>query len=217
MPNQHITRFSGMLNQHELKERYIFIKQCRENGFSREDIAFLLGRSSYHIIDYEGLSTHIKMDYMDHEVMAELFKTLAPRAPAFDYMIDKHNISHEKRLIRGTYTSSEKGCLYQFNHPWTIKGINKPIVIDMKLCRDYNYDEQIRLLLKFQLNKLIKLGYFDHKCAPIKIYDYIYSTIQIEWCSLFTPLLKQVVYDFIRNDKLIPLNESGHIFYQIKL
>lgn len=216
MSNKKITTFSGMLNQHEFKERYVFIVQRKANDLSREDVAFLQGRSPYDIIDYEELSNQIKMDYKDQEVMAAIFKTLTPKPPAFDYMIDKQNISHEKRMIRGTYTTSEKGCLYQFNHPWTIKRINKPILIDFKISRDSKYDEEIKLLLKSQLNMLIRLDYFENKHSPIKIYNKIYSDIQIKWRPLFTPLLKQVVYDFIRTDKLVPINESGHTYYQIK-
>jgi len=217
MANHQSIKFSGMLNQHEFKERFIFIMQRIENGLSKEDIAFLLGRTSYHVIDYESFSDQVKMDYEDHEVMAELFKTPLPAAPAFNSKVNKVDISMEKRMIRGSCIQTDKELHYQFIHPWTIKGINEPLTI-LKPIQSYaRNDVEVSHELRMEFARLIDFGYFNNKSPAIAIYRHMQTHLIPDWQSLLVPALRQVVFEFISSEKLQLKNELGHIYYQTKL
>lgn len=217
MANNQIIKFSGMLNQHEFKERYIFIIQRIENGFSKEDIAFLLGRSSYHVIDYESFSDQVKMDYEDHEVMAELFKTPLPPTPAFNSKVNKVDISVEKRMIRGTCIQTDRELYYQFIHPWTIKGINEPLTIHRPIRSNTRNNEELSHELRMELARLTDFGYFNNKSPAMTIYRHMHIHVIPDWQPLLVPALRQVVFEFISLEKLHLKNERGHIYYQTKL
>ncbi|WP_316835659.1 hypothetical protein [Pedobacter nutrimenti] len=217
MANHQSIKFSGMLNQHEFKERYIFIMQRIENDLSKEDIAFLLGRTSYHVIDYESFSDQVKMDYEDHEVMAELFKTPFPATPAFNSKVNKVDISMEKRLIRGTCIQTDRELHYHFIHPWTIKGINEPLTILKPIQSKTRKDEELSHELRIELARLTDFGYFNNKSPAITIYRHMQIHVIPDWQPLLVPALRQVVFEFIRSEKLQLKNERGHIYYQTKL
>lgn len=217
MTNTQTHQFSGMLNQHEFKERYIFMMQRIANGFSREDLAFLLGRSSYHVIDFEEFSDKIKMNYEDYEAMATLFRTSPPPSPAFNAKVNNLDISAEKRMIRGTYRETNKERHHQFIHPWTIKGVNTPITITENIQRNAERDAEIKQHLTAFLSRCIGQNIFNHKTSALKIYHHVYIALPGEWRPSFIPPLKQVVYEFILTEKLMFKNEQGHIFYQTKL
>lgn len=205
--------FSGMLNQFEFTERYLFISQRAASGYSREDIAFLLGKTSYHVIDFEELAEKVKMNYQDHEVMAELFRASKPASPAFNDKLNGQTIANEKRMIRGSYSEKDNEGLYKFIHPWLIKGLCTPITIKVSTERNNKHDDEIFIILSEQLRRLIATGFFDRKKSAMMIYYELYSDIQPDFRPLFVPLLRQAMFEFVRTEKIRMTNEESHIYY----
>lgn len=195
-----------MLNQHEFTTRYIFILQRIANGFSREDMAFLFGRTSYHVIDYEEFSVHVKMDYQDHEGMAALFKGRMPVSPAFNTKVNKLDISNEKRMIRGSFIETAKERHYHFIHPWTIKGINAPITIVEPIQIDTSRDAEILNELTAELDRLIGFGYFNSKISAIGIYHHIWLNTIPKWRIRLAAILKLAIFKAIHAEKIQPVN-----------
>ncbi len=214
MTNQNNLKISGMLNQHEFKERYIFTQQRIINGFSRQDLAFLLGRMTNDVSDYEQLGTHVKMNYQDHEVMAAVFKTLAPAAPMFYPKANEIDISNEKRMIRGSVTETDTQRLFDFIHPWKIKGENKPINIAESLVCDRSQDLKISEFVQQHLFQFKKAGCFDRGCTALFLYQQLTPVVDKVWKPLFLKVLRALVYAQIHAQEIKSHEIDGRVFYK---
>lgn len=214
MSDKQITNFSGMLNKAEFKERYVITIHRINNGYSREDMSFLLGKPSYHVIDYEMLSNHVKMDTMDYEVIGILFRAKLPIPLFFNTREFIHDISKERKMIRGSYCEYEHESHYQYNLPWVFQNPSQPLTVNATIERDTQYDEEIEAFITSELNALLNIGYFNQQSSPLMIYLYLRGNIDDKWSSSFLPMVKKVMYEFIRKGKLQIKNESGHIYYK---
>jgi hypothetical protein len=216
MANQNNLKISGMLNQHEFKERYNFTVQRIINGFSRPGLAFLLGKTTYEVSDYEHLCEHIRMSYKDHEVMAALFGKPAPSVPAFQIKANDIDISGEKRMIRGEVIETESERQFHFVHPWKIKGENTAFKITENLSREADQDIKINLFVNESLNNLIITGCFNQGCTALFLYEHLNSIIAEEWRPLFLKNLSGLVYARIHTGEFHIHRHDGQVLYKIK-
>jgi len=205
-----------MLNQHEFKERYIFISQRIANGLSRPDLAFLLGKSTYDVTDYEHLCGQVRMNFKDYEVMATLYKNSAPAAPVFYTQANNIDISGERRMIRGTVTERAREWQIEFLHPWKIKGENKPIAICGDLHRPAEQDSKITELVIEYLLSLKKTGYFQHGCTAFQLYHQLNNTKAKHWQPRCLTVLRQTVYAHVHSGEFQIHQQNGQLFYQLK-
>lgn len=216
MANQQNLKISGMLNQHEFIERYVFTKQRVMNGFTRPDLAFLLGRSPNDVADYEHFGAHIKMNYQDHEVMAAVFKKLAPAAPIFQARVNDIDISNDKRMIRGTVVETDAQRSFDFMHPWKIKGEDKPITIIEDLGRDTTQDTLIRAFVDEHLAQLKAQGCFERGCTALYLYQQLTGLICKAWQPLFLKILRASIYARIHAQEIRAHQVNGQTIYKTK-
>ncbi|MEJ2884373.1 hypothetical protein [Pedobacter sp. GR22-6] len=216
MANQQNLKISGMLNQHEFIERYVFTKQRVMNGFTRPDLAFLLGRIPNDVADYEHFGAHVKMSYQDHEVMAAVFKKLAPTTPIFQARANDIDISNDKRMIRGTVLETDAQRVYDFIHPWKIKGEDKPITIVEELDRDMTQDAMIRAFVEEHLAQLKAQGCFEHGCTALFLYQQLSGLICKSWQPLFLKILRVSIYARIHAQEIRVHQVNGQTIYKTK-
>lgn len=216
MTNQPNLKISGMLNQHEFIERYVFTKQRVMNGFTRPDLAFLLGRSSNDVTDYEHFGAHVKMSYQDHEVMATVFKKRAMYARIFQARVNDIDISNDKRMIRGTVLETDAKRSYDFIHPWKIKGENKPITIVEDLSRDVTQDVMIRAFVEEHLAQLKAQGCFERGCTALFLYKQLSGLICKAWQRLFLKILRVSIYARIHAQEIRVHQVNGQTIYKTK-
>jgi hypothetical protein len=216
MTNYQTLKISGMLNQHEFNQRYIFTMQRIASGFSRHELAFLLGRTTYDIADYEQLCEQAKLSFRNYEAMAALFKNPAPIPLAFNSKVNDTDISNEKRMIRGTVTETNKERQIQFIHPWKIKGESKPVIIVEGIERVADKDLKILQWVYDHLAKLKTIGCFERGCTALFLHQQMNSTIVAEWKPLFVTILRQVVYAHVHSSEFQIHYEDGQVLYKIK-
>lgn len=216
MANQQHLKFSGMLNQHEFTERYLFTLRRIANGFSRRDLAFLLGRATDDLTDYEQLAAHVKMNYNDHETMASVFKRTSLASPIFYTKANETDISNERRMIRGIIMETEDRRYLDFVHPWKIRGDQKDLTITESLSRDDSQDLQINEYLYKQLLVLKNSGCFDPGCTALLLYQQINSVIDKKWKPLFLSNLRNMVFAQIYSKELYINQKDGRVTYKIK-
>ncbi len=216
MKNQHHLKISGMLNQHEFVERYIFTIQRISNGFSRAELAFLMGKSSNDITDYEQLGAHVKMDYKDHEVMAAVFKALPPAALMFQTKANDIDISNEKRIIRGSVMETDTQRFFDVIHPWKIKGENKPVNLVESLVRDGSQDLMISEFVQKQLVQFKNAGCFDRGCTAFFLYQQLSPVVDKAWRPLFLKVLRALIYAKIHTQEIKSHQVHGQVIYKSK-
>jgi len=216
MANQQNLKISGMLNQHEFIERYVFIKQRVTNGFTRSELAFLLGRSPNDVADYEHFDAHVKMNYQDHEVMAAFFKKRATAAPIFQARVNDIDISSDKRMIRGTVVETDAQRIYDFIHPWKIKGENKPITIVEELGHDMTQDVLIRAFVEEHMAQLKAQGCFERGCTALYLYQQLAGLICKAWQPLFLKILRVSIYARIHTQEIRLHQVNGQTIYKTK-
>lgn len=216
MTNTQTIKISGMLNQHEFKERYLFTMQRIANGFSRLDLSFLLGRNAFDIIDYEQLSGQLKLNFNDHELMAALFKNPAASTLAFYSKMNGIDIATEKRMIRGTAIETEKERYISFSHPWKIIGENKPITITEHLAIYTDDDLEILEFVYDHLADLKRVRFFEQGCTALAIYHQLNNSITRCRQPMLTKILRQVVYGHIHSGEFQVHLMDGQVFYKIK-
>lgn len=216
MANTQNLKISGMLNQHEFKERYIFTMQRIINGFSRHEMAFLLGRTNYDINDYEHLHEHVKMSYKDYEIMALVFKNRPPSVPVFQTRADNIDISTERRMIRGTVWETERERQFHFVHPWKMKGESTKIIITEDLSRNAEQDLEINRFVYEHLVILKKTGCFDRGCTALFLYQQLITIIAKAWKPLFVTNLRNLIYAGVYSQEFQIQQQDGRIFYKTK-
>ncbi|MBE9600325.1 hypothetical protein [Pedobacter sp. MC2016-24] len=216
MVNNQILKISGMLNQHEFIERYIFTMQRVINGFSRHEMSFLFGKTTYEINDYEHLSEHVKLSYQDYELMALVFEHVPPSVPVFQTRIDNIDVSAERRMIRGTVSETESERHFQFVHPWKIKGEDVQITITEDLYRNAEQDLQINEFVYEFLLDLKKTGCFDRGCTALFLYQKLNLIIAEEWKPRFLTNLRDLVYAHIYSNEFQIQQQDGLVFYKTK-
>ncbi len=197
-----------------LRVRYIFTKKRIINGFSRQDLAFLLGRTTHDLIDYEQLGAHVKMTYKDHEVMAAVFKTLAPAVPVFQAKENATDVSNDKRMIRGSVLETGTQRKLDFTHPWKIKGENKAITIIEDLAHEGAQDLMISEFVQQHLFQLKNAGCFDRGCTALFLYQQLYAIIEKAWKPLFLKNLRTLVYTQIHAQEIRAHAIDGQVIYK---
>lgn len=207
---------SGMLNQYEFKERYAFITKRIINGFSRAELAFLLGRTVYEVTDYEQLCEYVKMGYKDQLVMIPLFRGTTVAPPKFLTKVHHTDVSHDKRMIRGTVTDTECEREFRFVHPWLIKEEKTAIDLKEDLLRNVKYDAEITGFVNLTLNSLKKSGSFDQGCTALFLYQQLFGIMPVPWLPVFTTILKKAVYALIHAGQLQTGEQDGQVIYKIK-
>ena len=129
-----IQSYSGSLNQSEFVERYFIIKSRIKQGFTREELAFLLGRTPYFMTDYEELSP-IELELADFDIINSVLRGCNHEALNFDSKDGIYDISNEKRLVRVIKTAYADHITYEFHHHWKISGEIKPLrVVEPVIC-----------------------------------------------------------------------------------
>jgi hypothetical protein len=216
MANLQPLKISGMLNQHEFTARYIFTKQRIINGFARQEMAFLLGRTIHDLTDYEQLGAHVKMSYQDHEIMATVFKRTAPAVPMFYAKSNDIDISNDRRMIRGTVTETGTQRSYEFIHPWKMQGEKKPVILVEDLGRDGAQDVLITEFIQEQLGQLKAAGCFDRGCTALFLYQQLKQVIDKEWQLLFLKMLRITIYAHIHAQDIRVHQIDGQLIYKTK-
>jgi hypothetical protein len=207
--------YSGYVDQNEFTQRYLFIKNRVNNSLTREELAFLLGRTPYFVTDYEELSTAVNLDLLDIDLLCQLMTRNKFEILNFDKKDGQYDISHDKKMVRVTRYNYLERIEYKFTHRWTILGENKPLRITEPIFKCIEYDDDPTTLIKVELTRLIAGGYFNPGRSPLEIRDYVWNAYKYKSSSWSAELLKNVVYEFIRDNKLVIGNHKGHYSYQI--
>jgi len=169
------THFSGLLNQHELSQRLQFIRHRIANGYTTDEVAFLLGRTPHYLKDYEELGP-IKLDGEDTINYTYLFTEPLCHTDRFDTKNNSIDISYEKRMLRGQKIWSAIDIRHEYVHPWTWKGLCKAIVLTEPVKPAYsNFEvDEMEDILSF----LSKGNYFEVLSSPIEIYKKVVCTYE---------------------------------------
>jgi len=191
--------FSGLINQREFWQRLHFIRSRILNGYSREEVSFLLGRTPHFIKDYEELAG-VALDGEDMINYTFLFNKLLRSMEVFDHKKNDMDISYEKRMLRGIKLSSVYEITYEFIHPWTVRHANKPIVIKEKVRQAGEYSEEIEQIRK-RISAKIADGYMDTIRAPMQIYKML-SDSSVSFGTDQICRLRRVLYEMVHAEKL---------------
>lgn len=208
-----VRSYCAYLNQSEFAERYLFIKSRITNGMTREELAFLLGRVPYFIIDYEELSA-IKLDLPDIDFMNIILKVHYREALNFDTKEGVYDISNEKRLVRVIKSEYSESIMYEFHHHWKINGKNKLLKIIEPVIYTDGLEMETTELIVAELTKLMELGYFKIKRSPLEIRNHIWKKYRYKSSAWSITLLKNIIYEWIRQGKLTVGKHKGHFMYQ---
>lgn len=191
------TTFSGLVNQHEFLQRIQFMKSRILNGYTTEQVAFLLGRTPYFIRDFEELNP-VKLDGEDIINYTYLFTESLMDEDSFDRKKNDIDISYEKRMVRGIRISSNTEIKYEFVHPWTNNGICKPLKLSEELIiSQSNLDTKLSTIL----TSLVLGGYFSNLRSPMEIFMKLENLTE-PVSSLILPL-RSAIYRFIHTNALL--------------
>lgn len=208
--------YCGYLDQNEFSVRYHFIKNRISNSFTREELAFLLGRTPYFVIDYEELSTNTKLNISDSDFLCQILKRGNYETLKLDKTCGKTDISYEKRMVRVIQREYSQKFVYEFVHPWTTGGICEPLKAVEPKYDTVAIEKESRLLVNDEIIRLIKTGYFNSKKSPFLIYEKIWNTYKYDSTAWSVTVLKELIYGFIRQDELLAEQINGHFTYKLK-
>lgn len=210
-----VRSYCAYLNQSEFTERYLFIKRRVAHGITREEFAFLLGRVPFFIIDYEELAT-IKFDLVDVDLMKIILKSYQDYDLSLDRRDGIYDISNEKRLVRVVRSEYIENIVYEFHHPWKINGENKLLkIIEPVVYPDRTgLETEVVKLIVAKLTKLMELGYFKTKRSPLEIRDCIWEAYKYKFNAWPVILLKNIIYEWIRQSKLTVRLNNDHFVYE---
>lgn len=208
-----VLSYCGYLNQNEFAERYLFIQRRIAHAMTREELAFLLGRVPYLIIDYEELSA-IKFDITDLDLMGLVLKGRQQQVLSFDKKDGVYDISHEKRMVRVVKSEYPENIVYEFYHHWKIGGHHKPLKIVEPVIRADDFETEAINLITAELTKLMGLGYFAIRRSPLEIRDHIWATYRFKSNAWSIVFLKNIIYEWIRDGLLSVANDKGRFSYR---
>lgn len=208
--------YSGYLDQNEFVTRYLFIKNRINNSFTREELAFLLGKTPYFVIDYEELSGSIKLGIPELDILCRLLKRGTNETLILDKTFGKIDISHEKRMVRVIQKEYPMKFVYNFIHPWTSGGVSPPL-----LCEEPKYDisgveNDSKEIINEALLALKKQGFFETMRTASEIYERIWSVNKYRsnaWSAVF---LKDLLYLSVRKNELFAKQLNGQFIFQIR-
>lgn len=213
-PNFMLTKitYAGMLTQDGFKQRYLFIRTRIAYGYTRDELAFLLGKPISFINDYEELEGSIHMNTKDLETLTFLF--ISPHQENMTFDKDDYNYS-DKRLIRGCQETKDGVYLYTFEHPWMLDKVNTPYTFQESIV-PYEHDEDETTRYMENANRvisyLIKTDFFKIKRLPTEIYKKAK-----EICYSHQPVrpiyLKEKIFDLIHNGQLKIQRFEHQVFY----
>ncbi|TCC95025.1 hypothetical protein [Pedobacter hiemivivus] len=206
--------YSGYLDQHDFIARYLFIRNRINNSFTRDELAFLLGKTPYFIIDYEELSGSTKLGLSELDILCRILKRGSYETLVLDRTFGKIDISYEKRMIRVIQKEYTQKLVYEFIHPWTSGGTSKSLKAEEPKYDFTDVERESKKLIKNEIARLIDAGFFTEKKTPLEIYERIWSTFRYcsdAWSAIF---IKDIVYHFIREGKLTHKYLNGHLSYQ---
>ena len=206
--------YSGYIDQNEFVARYVFIKNRINNSFTREELAFLLGKTPYYVIDYEELSVGIKLSLLETDNLCKILKRGSYETLKLDKTFGKIDISFEKRMVRIIQKEYAQKFVYEFIHPWTSGGTCQPLKVVEPKYDLTAVERESRKLIRDELTRLIEAGFFTNKKTPLEIYERIWSTFKYcsnAWSAVF---VKDIIYHFIRENKLVHKFLNGHLSYQ---
>lgn len=207
--------YSGYLDQSEFAQRYLFIKNRVNNSLTREELAFLLGRSPYFITDFEELLASAKLDLVDIDLLPQFLTRNKYETLIFDKKDGQFDISSEKRMVRVTRFEYLDNIQYDFKHKWYVNGENEVLKIKEPKFQTYALEDESKKLIRAELAKLIASGYFNIKRSPIEIREQIWQSYKHRsnaWC---VSILKNIIYDLIRDERLRLIHFKGHYNYQL--
>ncbi|MBB6240032.1 transcriptional regulator with XRE-family HTH domain [Pedobacter sp. AK013] len=209
--------YSGYIDQHDFIERVLFIKKRISNSLTREELAFLMGRTPYFINDYEEMTNTIKLDLIDMDLLSLTLKRNFNGGISFDKKDGLHDISHEKRMVRVTKYEYPDKLEYVFNHRWVEYGKNKPLkLIEPAFQPPNDGGEQVRLITN-ELTKLLSGSYFKTKRSPFEIYQYVWTAHKYRSSAWSILHLKNLIYELIRTEHLRMSNLNGHFVYRSRI
>ncbi|RAJ31737.1 hypothetical protein [Pedobacter cryoconitis] len=208
--------YCGYLDQNEFTQRYLLIKNRVNNSLTREELAFLLGRTPYFIIDYEELSLAAKLDLVDVDLLCLILIRDRFESLTLDKKDGQHDISHEKRMVRVTMHEYREKLVYQFNHRWNVNGENKPLKITEPIFQTSTLGDEPIKLINVEITKLLSEGYFNTKRSPLEIREVVWRAYKYKSSAWSIIFLKNIIYEFIRDNKLVMGYDKGHFTYQIK-
>lgn len=207
--------YTGKLDQNEFVMRYIQTKKRIDNCFTRDELAFLLGKPPYFVIDYEELSPQAKPSIADIDLLNNILNRSELIILQFDTTIHRVNISNEKRVVRVVRKDYPDKIEYHFSHPWTYKGLREPLLIVEPICVG-NSQRQAESFIKRKVLKLITTGYFNYGRLPNELYNDLWEIFKFRSDAWSPIVLKNAVYYFIRENKLTVESSSGRFTYFTK-
>lgn len=209
-----IQSYSGSLNQSEFVERYFIIKSRIKQGFTREELAFLLGRTPYFMTDYEELSP-IKLELADFDIINSVLRGCNHEALNFDSKDGIYDISNEKRLVRVIKTAYADHITYEFHHHWKISGEIKPLrVVEPVICTAGVALKAMRLITD-EIKNLLQLGYFKSSRSPLEIQKYIWHQYKYDANAWSVTFLKNIIYHFVKEGQLaVDCNKGRFTYYE---
>jgi len=208
--------YCGYLDQTEFAQRYLFIKNRINNSMTREELAFLLGRTPYFVIDYEELSASSKLDLFDIDLLCLVMTRSKYESLSFDKKDGKYDISHEKKMVRVTRTEYQEKINYEFNHRWYVDGENKTLKLTEPIFQTSSFTDEAIRFINDELTRLISEGYFNVKRSPLEIRDRVWASHKYKSSAWSIVFLKNIIYEFIRDDKLMMAYNKNHFCYHIK-
>lgn len=208
--------YCGYLDQNEFTQRYLFIKNRINNSLNREELAFLLGRTPYFTIDYEELSLATKLDLVDADHLCLILTRNKYEPLTFDKKDGQYDISYEKRMVRVARHEYNEKIEYEFNHCWKVNGEKRLLKItEPKFKIDTLGNEPLKLI-NLELTRLMIEGFFNVNRSPIEIRDRVWGAYRFKSGSWSIVFLRDIIYEFIRDNKLVMAYNKGHFNFHLK-
>jgi len=209
--------YSGYIDLHDFIERVLFIKKRISNSLTREELAFLMGRTPYFINDYEEMTNTIKLDLIDMDLLSLTLKRKFNGGISFDKKDGLHDISHEKRMVRVTRYEYGDKIEYIFNHRWLEDGESKPLKLIEPVFHLSDEEGEQVMFITIELTKLFEKGYFNTKRSPFEIYQCVWTAYKYRSSAWSVLHLKNLIYELIRTEHLRMSNLNGHFVYQSRI
>ena len=203
-------KYFGAVVLSDFQARCRFIKTRIRHKFSRDEVAFLLGRSPHLITFYEQMAGGVKLSSADAEVLSDLFK----EDMSFVLEVDQHD--QDKRQILGLQYPYKGKIEYEVNHGWSGDVDDRLFVIAEKPRNEVLPSEE-RLVLKAvkEVGRLLEMGYFSQTKSALDVYRYVYRELSKNLRPL---LLKKAIYHYLQEKQLVCFsNKNGHFRYHVNL
>lgn len=207
--------YCGYIDQNEFIQRYFFIRKRIDNSLTRNELAFLLGRTPFFMIDYEELTATTKFDLTDIDLLSLILKNGKSEILQFDKKNGQADISREKRLVRVIQREYERRIEYNFVHPWTTYGENEPLFAKEPIYTSCPKEEQIKLI-EAEVLKFLLEGFFDRQRSACEIHERIWHTYKYKSNAWSVLHLKDVIYQYISMGKLVARYSNNHFMYHLK-